>query len=480
MSFVKQLTTAIRRVGSVTTGLTFGKPGTADDSGYLRENEKNPKLRGDRKYTTYSNNLANVAIVSAGTRYIFNLIAKADWTFEPALVDGVATEESKRFAQLMTQMRDDMRTPWVRIVRRASTYYLYGFSTSEIVIGRTSEGFIGATDIVPIPQQTVTKWDRDGFEILGIIQEDPKTFEEIYIPRIKLLYAVDDTFNDSPEGFGVFRQIAESCDRLRGYIKLESYGFETDLNGTPVGRAPLSAIEQQVKAGKITEKEKESLLDAMRSFINDRHKTPSRGILMDSAVYETKDETGRPSTTPKWDVQTINSNPASMEAISRTIERVNREIARALGVEGLLLGSTSVGSQALATDKSFSSDLMVESILTTVKEVIRKDLFGAIWELNGWPKELMPTIRTEAVQFRNVQEISQVIRDLAISGAKIMPSDPIIDELRELMGLSKQDPADVEFLRQMVEQLNQAQEPNVNANNENGREGVDNGASSTD
>ena len=430
---------------------TVGRSGTAIYGGYIVEDEKNQKLTGTSKYRTYSNILANTAIVAAGVRYFINLVAKADWAFEAAQGEGINEAEAQRLADLANEIKDDMETPWVRVVKRAAMFHFYGYSLQEWTAKRREDGVLGFLDVAPRPQVTIERWDVDETgKVLGVVQRDVQTQEEIYIPRAKMIYTIDDTLNDSPIGLGLFRHIVDSAERLKRFEQLEAFGFETDLHGMPVARAPIAELDAQVESGEITEQDKGKILQPLRDFITNRIKTPTRGMMLDSITYQTIDERGTPSNVPLWDLDVVQSEVGSFDEVANAIERLNREIARVLGVEGLLLGSGAVGSQALARDKSQSFDLIVESVLITLKQTIRQDYLTVLWSLNGWDFNLMPTIRTEAVQYRNASEITAALRDLATAGAVMQPDDPAINEVRELLGLSKQLMNDLDELGAMA------------------------------
>ena len=50
---------------------------------------------------------------------------------------------------------------------------------------------------------------------------------------------------------------------------------------------------------------------------------------------------------------------------------------------------------------------------------------------------MMPEIRTEAVRARDVEQIASTLRDMAQAGAMLMPNDPVIVQLRDLMGVER-------------------------------------------
>lgn len=414
---------------------TAGVPGTAVYGGVIQVEEKNANLASrEERYKTYSEILANTSIVAAGTRYFLNLAAKAEWSFTPSEKD-----TDGKFAELAEEMlTKDPRTPWHRIVRRSAMYRFYGFSIQEWTARRRDDGLLTFADIAPRAQSTISKWDlMDDGTVLGVTQQSPQTMMELYIPRQKCLYLVDDTLSDSPEGLGLFRHLAQSAQRLARYEQLEGFGFETDLRGIPVGRAPFTELAAAVTAGDITDAQRRAIEKPLRDFIQNHVKSAKLGMLLDSITYESKDEAGRPSSARQWEVELLKGSATSFKENAEAISRINREMARVLGVEQLLLGEGS-GSYALSTDKTSSFFLLVDGALTEIREGVADDLLTTLWQLNGWDPEMMPELATEAVRHTDVQEVAAVLRDMASAGAVLDLNDPVVNEVRDLMGLSHQ------------------------------------------
>jgi hypothetical protein len=415
--------------------VTAGSPGTAVIGGYIEEKERDRDLQGRQKYETYSNMLANVSIVAAGVRYFLNLVAKPGWKFEPPEDGG---PEAERYAELLADMTTDMLTPWRRIVRRAAMYRFYGFSIQEWTAKRRDDGTMGLLDLAPRPQQTIEKWDCDPQgNILGVIQRSPQDYEEIYLPRKKLIYIVDDSLNDSPEGLGLFRHVAESCRRLKRFEQLEGYGFESDLRGIPLARAPLAELDAAVRNGELSEAQKAAILQPLKTFMENHIRNPKLGLLLDSMTYETQDEAQRPSNAKQWDMELLKASSSTQAEIARTVDRLNREIARVLGVEQLLLGDNGVGSFAMAKEKSHNFALIIDSTLHELAEAFAADYVTRIFELNGWDMKLKPTVKTDKLQYRSVEEVTTSLEQMARAGAVLAPDDPAIHEVRDLMGLTR-------------------------------------------
>lgn len=414
---------------------SLGAPGTAIYGGYIVSNEKDQKLKGAKRYETYSEILANVSIVSAGVRFFTDMVAKAAWSVEPA----DESAEAQRLADLVDQIINDCATPWHRIVKRASMYCFWGFGVQEWTAKRREDGVVGFLDIEPRAQKTIERWDLDvSGAVLGVVQRRVQDQAEVYLPREKIVYMVDDTFNDSPEGLGLFRHIVKAARRLERYELLEAWGFETDLRGVPIGRGPFSEIEKMVAAGRLSREQANGLKQPMLDFVSGHNKNPELAMLLDSKTYQTTDEKSVPSTVRQWDIDLLQGSPTSAAEVAAAIERTNREIARVLGVENLLLGGDGKGSLALSRDKTQSFGLLVDSCLKEMKETFEGDLLGPLWQLNGWDESLMPSFKIEKIQYRDPDQLAEALEKLARAGAPLAPDDPAINEIRGQLGLSEQ------------------------------------------
>ena len=414
---------------------TVGAPGTSLYGGQVVNNEKDPRLSASQNYTSYSDMISNTAIVAAGVRFMLNMVSKAGWHAEPADESSEAEEK----AELVTDMMHDMLTPWHRVVRRTAMYCMWGFSIQEWTAKIREDGVVGLLDVEPRAQKTIEKWDIDTVgRVLGVVQRNPQNGLEIYLPREKIVYAVDDTLNDSPEGLGLFRNLIKLSQKLERFELLEAWGFETDLRGMPVARGPFTEMEKMITNGTLTRAQATALQQPMLDFIASHNRNPELGMLLDSATYSTADERNAPSAVRQWDVEILQGDPQGQQEVAAAIERINREMARVLGVEQMLLGGDSTGSFALAKDKSQSLGLIIDSCLQSVRETMEKDLLTPIWLLNGWDPKLKPKFVIEKVQYREIEQVVGALETLARAGAVLAPDDPAINEIRELIGLSEQ------------------------------------------
>lgn len=424
-----------RPVPSVKPMSEQGVSGTSVISGFVVAPEKSPKWIGSEKYRTASEIVTNVSIVAAGVHHFLNLVARPAWSVVPADDE---SEEAKELAEFVEEVIHDMESPWARVVRRSGMYRFYGFNIQEWTAKKRDDGRIGFKDIEVRPQSTIEEWsiDEDG-TILGAWQRHPNTGQMLGLPRKKIIYIVEDTLSDSPEGLGVFRHMAEPYERLKQYQALEARGFERDLRGTPVGRVPITLINQAVTDGILKQAEADALIRGMEDFVKLQVKQSDTGIILDSMPYETESADGtRFASQQQWGLDLLRGEAAGLSELNESINRINREMARIIGVEHLLLGE-SVGSRSLSEDKSKNLALLANGVLNTITASYDADVIGPLWTLNNFPEELKPHFATEGVEFKDAAAITAALRDMATAGAVLDPTDEVINDIRDLLGVSR-------------------------------------------
>jgi len=327
-----------------------GTSGTAIYAGFISVKDKSTKWNRTQRYAISSEIAVNVSIVAASIRHFLNLIAHPEWKLIPSDDDD---PEAIELADFMSDVIYDMKSSFRQVVRRAATFPLHGFGIQEWRAKKREDGSIGYADIESRPQHTIERWEPDeNGTIVGMWQRSPQTNALYGLPRGKLLYLVDDTLTDSPEGLGLFRSLLEPYTRLKQYLALEARAFERDLRGTPIGRAPLSKLRELVTAGAISEEDATALIESMKSFIELQVKESNTGMLLDSQQFESTAADG-PKVSPvmQWDMQLMQGSSNGLEELSHEIDRLQREIARILGTEHLMMGDAG-GNTALSADNA--------------------------------------------------------------------------------------------------------------------------------
>lgn len=415
----------------------LGTPGVVVYSGYLQSREKNNDLVDYRKHVRFEELLSNVSVIAAASRYYINLLAKAQWSVEP--VDD--SSAAKQAAELVERMMEEVESPWSKIVRQTAMFRFHGFSVQEWTAKRDpGNGFLFFDTIENRPQWTIERWDIDErHRVIGFGQRDPATANEIYIPRRKTVYTVDDTFSDQPDGLGVLRQVYKDAQKLITLEDLETSGFERDLRGSVIARIPYSELKRRVDNGEIAETDATAAIKAIENIAAMVRKSPDTAIAMDSAPYSNKSDTGiSAASTLLWNLELLQGNSSGLPDIAEAIKRKNLEIARALGVEAIMLGGDGAGSLALSRDKTNALLLQVNATLGDIKEQYQKDLVKRLWELNRAyvPEDRIPLLSVEEIQAKDAEAVAAVLRDMASAGAVLSPTDPIVNEIRRDLGYS--------------------------------------------
>lgn len=422
-----------------------GVGGYAIFGGYLQVQETSSKLMGKQRWKTALDILSNISTVAASVRFMLNLVARPDWRFEPAIED---SPEADQYAEFMEDVINDMDASWTRIVRRAAMYRYDGFGIHEWVAKKRDDGKIGLASLEPRPSHTIELWDIDpNGGILGVWQRDPQTAELRYLPRGKILYLVDDGLTDRPDGMGWFRHLVDPAERIKALLNLEAVGFERDLRGIPVGRAPIAMMNQMVADGELTQQQADDMLNGLKNFVSIQRKTYDTGIVLDSKPYENKTDTGiNQASALLWDMDLLTGDAGSLAELDKAIKRMQTDMAMIMGTEVMMVGRDGQGARALSEDKSRNLYLNGNAILADMAEAVDRDLTDVIWKMNGFPPEMKPKAVFEDVAFKNAKEMAQALNDMASAGAVLAPDDPAFDDIRAIMGLPKTKPIDGEML----------------------------------
>ena len=427
---------APRRIRDTNVARTRGGASFSNTGGYVQEKETDSRLTGQERFRTYSQILADTTIVASGVRYFLNLAAKTPWKVRPSN----DSEEAKEKAEFVERMIKELKTPWHRVIRQGAMHRVYGFATMEWTAERMEDdrGSIRISHIENRAQWTIEQWDTDfSGRVLGCVQwpiQQPG--RRIYLPRNKLVYLCDNSFTDDPRGMGILRHVVRAVKQLRDYERLEHSGFETDMRGIPIAKAPLAEIQQLVDNNDIDEDGARAIRKPLEDFITNHIRGSDSGILLDSSVYAGRGEDETPIKAEKFSVDLLSGGSYGHKEIAEAIERINREIARVLGVEQLLLGADSAGSLALSRDKSQAFFMVVNAALSELKAAFYTDIIQPLWILNNFDEELMPELDFESVEFKDPEQISKVVKDLATSGVPVDPEDDLVDEMLAVVGLS--------------------------------------------
>lgn len=413
-----------------------GVDGVAAYGGFVSSGERNPDLISFRKWVTYANTL-NKPIVATGVRYFTNLLSGTEWHVEPNEAGGKGATKG---ADIVTKGLIDapLAKPWPQIVRKQALYRMLGNALHATAMRRRKDGLIVFSAIEHRPQQTIERWLRANEQAPfdSVIQRGRETGKEYPISLDECWYSVDDTITDSPDGVGLLRHIAEHVRRLEIYEALEGKAYTEDLGGIPIGRAPLAEIERAntgKKAEDITA-DKLARTKTLRDVLEKRKKTPeeSQWLLLDSDTYNNADQSK--TNIPKWALENLKSETANLPDINQVITRVRFEIACALGIEWVLLGSGDNGSFALSADKTSMFASTLQTTLSELAYSATNQLARRLVVANGLdPDTCTPKLVAEPISTDAIETCTRALANLALAG--LPPNDPARNVIRSRLRL---------------------------------------------
>lgn len=418
-----------------------GTTGVASYAGKLVSFETDPDLQGTNLYRTFANTIANTTIVGAGIRYYQNLLAGTAWTITPK--EGTGSDGEAACELVKTGLFEaDLTSPWSTVIKRAALYRMYGFSLHEWTMRkRASDGAWIYADISHRPQHTIYFWDipDKGGPFVGVVQRPILWGEYFYIPRERLFYTVDSSLTDSPDGVGVLRHVVEHTRRLARYEQLEGWGYENDLRGIPVGKIPYAALKKFAAANNLGQAWIDQQTNAVETLVQQHVRNPNLGITIDSSPYQT--DTAQPtiSSVPQWAIELLTARGEGLADLGEVIERINREIARVLGMEFMLLGGDGKGSLALSTDKTSMFASVLEAVLHELVWFVQHDLVYPLLRLNGYDPDVMcPDIQPDPIATERIEVCVDALAKLAQAGALLSPDDPAINQIRQRLHIADQ------------------------------------------
>jgi hypothetical protein len=254
------------------------------------------------------------------------------------------------------------------------------------------------------------------------------------MPREKIIYVVDSSISDSPEGVGLLRHVAEPARQLQRLEQLEGYGYEMDVNGVPKLWIPYAKLNAAVKSKAMDKKDADAVIANLESFQERHIKNPSLGISLESAPYSSMDASASPSGMRMFDLEILSSQNSSAGPINVAVERKCREIARVLGIEALLLGTGGSAQASVSRDKVSQLQQTVMRMNTKMAWCVDKDLIRRIGQLNGWDEKFFPSSNPDPVSLRDINEIVAAIT--ALAGAPFREGDTAENEIRSMIGIS--------------------------------------------
>lgn len=444
-------TEVAKLAGPLTGGGELGNTGLKASWGYVQE-EYLPELTGAAGLRAYRMMADDDATVGAILYAIEMLLRSMDWEIEAADESAGAQDG----AEFLKSLMEDMSQPWEDFLAEALTCLQYGWSYFEIVTKRRmgpeekdgarrsnyTDGKIGIRKLSPRPQDSLLRWQmqEDG-GIEGMWQAPPlyafngpsggnpdasAQVSEVFIPIAKALLFRANVRKNNPEGQSILRRAYRAWYKLRGIQDSEAVGIERELAGLPVVSIPTELLNS-------TKPDDVRARNEYQKLARDLKFNAQGGVVIPSDTYAT--DTGNPGSVKKVTVELLSS------AGSRTIDTVKvkegyqRDIARAVLADFIMLGTDSKGSYALSDDKSSMFLRTIKTFAMGIAAVCNRYLWPKIWRLNGMDLATMPKMKPGNLGKIDLAALATFIKEMAAAGNPMFPDDLLDEALREMGGL---------------------------------------------
>ena len=428
----------VKKLSATEAVQVLGVAGDNTHNGNIRADEFLPELRGKRAIRKYREMRDNDSTIGAVMYSVEQILRDVDLRVKPAN----DSEAAKREAEFVESVLHDMDHTLDDHIAEALSFLSYGFAWFEVVYKRRvgpaersdkkrskfTDGRFGVRKIAVRAPWTINRFDvdRKTGDVLGIEQTIGGFNNKNYIPTNKSLYYRTTSINGDPSGRSILRNAYTSYEYLNNLQAIEAIAVERELAGIPVARIPA----EYLSAG--ASPEQAQFVNNLKQILRDVKFNEQGYIITPSDTYMDKD--GSPTNIRLVDIELMASNGKRNIDIDPIVRRYQHDIARSVLSEFLLLGSQG-GSYALSKSKTDLFLRALESYIQAIVDVLNKQLVERLWELNGLPYDLMPTIEAGDVAPHDLREIAAFLRNLNGANIDVSNHPEVISDLMAIAEL---------------------------------------------
>ena len=407
----------------------LGRIGQRRYSGVFME-EFLPELQGAKGAEVYTEMSSNDSTIGAIMFSIENLMRHCEFTVEP----GGKTEADKKAAEFVKQCMDDMCYTWTDTLSEIISFITYGWSYHEIVYKRRmgrkpgqdsskyDDGLIGWKKLPIRAQETLYEWKfkEHSDELAGMEQWTITDTDviQVVIPIEKALHFVTKSRKNNPEGRSILRTAYRDWYFKKRIQEIEGIGIERDLAGFPLLEAP-EGYESLWDPE--AEPEVQAALMSAQNIVTNIRRDSQEGLVIP----------------PGWKMTLLSTGSRRQFDTNQIIERYNKSIATSVLTDFVLLGHESVGSFALADNKTKMFALAVGTYLDIICEVFNSQAIPRLIDINGDHfKDITdyPYMKHGDIEDANLEKIGAFIQQMTGSGV-LTPDDELEDYIRQIANL---------------------------------------------
>lgn len=388
----------------------LGSTGLKRSGGVILE-EYLPELTGSRWFNVVRE-MQDHPIVSAMLYLVGMQMRRVQWAVKPA----DASKTAKKWADMMDTCMQDMSSTWADTISEIDSMFPYGFAVLELVykkrdgkVSRYNDGLIGWRKWAPRPQDTIS-WEFDeagGVEAIEQNDYYAVNAKSVRIPIEKLLLFRTISRKSNPEGRSLLRSAYRPYYFAKHLANVQAIWYER-LNGIPYGRVPSQILSASATVAQ------QAILTDFKEIVTNLRVDEQAGIILPSD----RDENGN----PYYELSLLRADSQGGYDIEATIERNHMEILMSILADPIMMGHTSVGSNALSVTKMDMFWTGIDAMMQGIADVINRHAISKLMKLNGVPEKYWPKLVPGSVERVDLDQLGQYIVRLSGSGVPI--SDP--------------------------------------------------------
>lgn len=388
--------------------------GLKQNDGVINEEILRQLEDADKRTNTYKS-MATDYTVGAILFVVEMLIRGVDWSVQAASEDQ-ADIENKEFLE---SCLDDMSSSWNDTIAEILSFLTYGYSFHEIVYkfrqgdtddpstrSKHNDGRIGWRKLSGRSQDSLARWiigDDGGVD--AFVQNHPTTYGTIEIPIEKGLLFRASSYKNNPEGKSILRNAYSAWYYKSRIQTIEAIGIERDLAGFPVMTVPPEWTDSNgTSAHKAAYAEAKKIVTRIK-------RDEQEGIVLPAYFDENGNQLIK--------LELLTSGGRRQFDTSDIISRYDQSIARTVLADFMFLGSQSVGSYALSSDKTALFATAVGAWVDMIASVFNRHAIPRLFKLNGLPLDSLPQLVPGDLEKPDIERLGTYVKTLTEAGVNI-------------------------------------------------------------
>jgi len=251
-------------------------------------------------------------------------------------------------------------------------------------------------------QGSLEHWElKDNGEILGMWQRSEPDMKLVYIPlRKSILFKTEDR-SGSPEGRSILRNAYRAWYFKKNFEEIEGIGIERDLVGIPVLEMPegMKPDEEDTDTA--------AAIKWAKDILTNIRQDEQAGVLVPHG----------------WGFKLVSSPGTKQIDVSKTIDRLSREIAISVLAQFIMLGMERTGSYALSKALIDLFFVSLEGFANYIATTFNRQAVSTLFGLNGMIDRPLPYIVHTPVRREALKDLASFLGSLEPIGAITVDED---------------------------------------------------------